>query len=97
MLGRGTVAHRLPRQFDAASDGGDPTALDLPRPLRDRPLDFSFSGLKTAVITRVEQAKESGTLPPLPDVAASIQEAIVDSLLEKGFGGRTLTLRIQKT
>ena len=71
--------------IDAASEGGDPTALDLPRPLRNRPLDFSFSGLKTAVITRVEQAKESGTLPPLPDVAASIQEAIVDSLIEKAF------------
>ena len=37
------------------------------------------------MITRVEQAKESGTLPPLPDVAASIQEAIVDSLIEKAF------------
>jgi N6-L-threonylcarbamoyladenine synthase len=71
--------------IDAASDGGDPTALDLPRPLRDRPLDFSFSGLKTAVITRIESAKEAGTLPPLADVAASIQEAIVDSLLEKAF------------
>ncbi|NND85498.1 MAG: tRNA (adenosine(37)-N6)-threonylcarbamoyltransferase complex transferase subunit TsaD [Acidimicrobiia bacterium] len=71
--------------IDAASDGGDPTAMDLPRPLRNRPLDFSFSGLKTAVITRIESAKEAGTLPPLPDVAASIQEAIVDSLLEKAF------------
>ncbi|UCG40460.1 MAG: tRNA (adenosine(37)-N6)-threonylcarbamoyltransferase complex transferase subunit TsaD [Acidimicrobiia bacterium] len=71
--------------IDAASDGGDPTALDLPRPLRDRPLDFSFSGLKTAVITRIESAKQAGTLPPLADVAASIQEAIVDSLLEKAF------------
>lgn len=71
--------------IDSASEGGDPTALDLPRPLRDRPLDFSFSGLKTAVITRVERAKATGTLPPLPDVAASIQEAIADSLIEKTF------------
>lgn len=71
--------------MDRASEGGDPTAMNLPRPLRDRPMDFSFSGLKTAVITRIEQAKASGTLPSLPDVAASIQEAIVDSLVEKTF------------
>lgn len=71
--------------IDAASEGGDPRAMDLPRPLRDRPMDFSFSGLKTAVITRIEKAKANGTLPSLPDVAASIQEAIVDSLIEKTF------------
>ena len=69
--------------IDLASDGGDPRAMELPRPLRDRPMDFSFSGLKTAVITRIEKAKRDGTLPSLPDVAASIQEAIVDSLIEK--------------
>ena len=37
------------------------------------------------MLFRSESAKEAGTLPPLADVAASIQEAIVDSLLEKAF------------
>ena len=71
--------------IDAASQDGDPGAFAFPRALRDRPFDFSFSGLKTAVVTRLEQAKEDGTLPPRADVAASIQEAIVDVLVDKTF------------
>ncbi|MGH8916280.1 MAG: tRNA (adenosine(37)-N6)-threonylcarbamoyltransferase complex transferase subunit TsaD, partial [Acidimicrobiia bacterium] len=70
---------------DAASDGGDPAAVAFPRALADRPFDFSFSGLKTSVVTFLEKAQESGDLPSLPDVAASIQEAIVDVLVEKTF------------
>ncbi len=71
--------------IDAASEGGDPERMSFPRALRDRPYDFSFSGLKTSVITQLEKAKAVGTVPPLPDVAASIQEAIVDVLVEKTF------------
>ena len=71
--------------IDAASEGGDPDRMDFPRALRDRPYDFSFSGLKTSVITQLEKAKSSGEVPPLADVAASIQEAIVDVLVEKTF------------
>jgi N6-L-threonylcarbamoyladenine synthase len=57
----------------------------FPRALRDRPFDFSFSGLKTSVVTYLEQAREAGTLPDRADVSASIQEAIVDVLVEKTF------------
>lgn len=71
--------------IDRESEGGDPDAIRFPRALADRPYDFSFSGLKTSVVTRLEKAKESGTLPPRPDVAASVQEAIVDVLVEKTF------------
>ncbi len=71
--------------IDRASDGGDPDAVTYPRALRDRPFDFSFSGLKTSVVTSLNKAKEAGTVPPLADVAASIQEAIVDVLVEKTF------------
>jgi N6-L-threonylcarbamoyladenine synthase len=62
--------------------GGDPKALSFPRPLPGRNLDFSFSGLKTAAAVRVKQ----GGRPlgkALTDFAASFQEAIVDTLVNK--------------
>jgi N6-L-threonylcarbamoyladenine synthase len=71
--------------IDLASDGGDPTAVDFPRALPERPFHFSFSGLKTSVLTFVEQRALAGELPPLADVAASVQEAIVDVLVDKTF------------
>lgn len=72
-------------EIDKASDGGDPALIDFPRALADRRYDLSFSGLKTSVVTFIEKAAAAGTLPPLPDVAASIQEAIVDALISKTF------------
>lgn len=71
--------------IDRESERGDPAAIRFPRALRDRPFDFSFSGLKTSVVRYLEKAKKEGTLPPRADVAASIQEAIVDVLVEKTF------------
>ncbi len=71
--------------IDRASDDGDPDAVRFPRALADRPYDFSFSGLKTSVVTFLEKAKAAGSLPPLADVAASVQEAIVDVLVSKTF------------
>ena len=71
--------------IDDASRDGDPAAIAYPRALRDRPFDFSFSGLKTSVVTSLNKSKAAGTVPKLPDVAASIQEAIVDVLVEKTF------------
>lgn len=71
--------------IDLASDGGDPGAVELPRALPDRPFHFSFSGLKTAVVNYLDRASRSGDLAPLADVAASVQEAIVDVLVAKTF------------
>ncbi|HSJ36159.1 MAG TPA: tRNA (adenosine(37)-N6)-threonylcarbamoyltransferase complex transferase subunit TsaD [Acidimicrobiia bacterium] len=71
--------------IDRASDGGDPTAVSFPRALPDRPYDFSFSGLKTSVITFLDNAVRAGELPERADVAASLQEAIVDVLVDKTF------------
>jgi N6-L-threonylcarbamoyladenine synthase len=71
--------------IDTASNGGDPKAVEFPRALPDRPFDFSFSGLKTSVVTFLARAERSGDLPPLADVAASLQEAIVDVLVDKTF------------
>ncbi|NNF11095.1 MAG: tRNA (adenosine(37)-N6)-threonylcarbamoyltransferase complex transferase subunit TsaD [Acidimicrobiia bacterium] len=71
--------------IDRLASEGDPGAVDFPRALADRPYDFSFSGLKTSLMTFVRTNHEAGTLPPLADVAASLQEAIVDVLVAKTF------------
>ncbi len=71
--------------IDSASQGGDPRAVAFPRALPDRPFDFSFSGLKTSVVRFIEKAARADELPPLADVAASVQEAIVDVLVAKTF------------
>jgi N6-L-threonylcarbamoyladenine synthase len=58
---------------------GDPTAIPFPRPMLDNGLDFSFSGLKTAVINHVRRHPDVATA----DVAASFQAAVVDVLVAK--------------
>jgi N6-L-threonylcarbamoyladenine synthase len=80
--------------IDALSTSGDPTAMRLPRPMRDVGLDMSLSGLKTAVVRAVD--KSPGTLAA--DVAASFQAAVVDVLVVKCeravelTGARTIAL-----
>ncbi len=71
--------------IDRDARDGDAAAVAFPRALRDRPYDFSFSGLKTSVVTYLEKAKEADELPPRSDVSASIQEAIVDVIVDKTF------------
>jgi N6-L-threonylcarbamoyladenine synthase len=67
---------------------GDPTALRFPRALLgadgERRYAFSFSGLKTAA-ARVVEAGRAGDGPPVADVAASFQEAVVDVLTTKAL------------
>ncbi len=77
MLGLGYPAG--PR-IDALAAEGDPRAVKLPRAMRGRGLDFSFSGLKTAVATWVQK---NGVPPSLSDLCASFQAAVVDQLLAK--------------
>ncbi|HSG78075.1 MAG TPA: tRNA (adenosine(37)-N6)-threonylcarbamoyltransferase complex transferase subunit TsaD [Acidimicrobiia bacterium] len=77
--------------IDVASEGGDPAAVGFPRALPDRPFDFSFSGLKTSVTTYVRREHAAGTLPPMADLTASIQEAIVDVLVDKTFNALEAT------
>lgn len=71
--------------IDLASDNGDPAAIRFPRALPDHRYNLSFSGLKTSVVTFIKKAAGSNELPPLADVAASVQEAIVDALVAKTF------------
>lgn len=62
---------------------GDPKAFDLPRAWLPGTYDFSFSGLKTAVLYLVRRLEEEGEELPLADLAASFQAAVVDVLVEK--------------
>ncbi|HKZ28957.1 MAG TPA: tRNA (adenosine(37)-N6)-threonylcarbamoyltransferase complex transferase subunit TsaD [Acidimicrobiia bacterium] len=71
--------------IDEASTRGDPAAIRFPRALPDHHYNLSFSGLKTSVVTFIKKAARSNELPPLADVAASVQEAIVDALVSKTF------------
>ena len=65
------------------AEGGDPGRFRFPRPMIDNPnLDFSFSGLKTAVLTRLRGA-DLGDPRMRADVAASFQAAVVDVLVAK--------------
>lgn len=68
---------------DRLAQGGDPTAVELPRGMSRSPgLDFSFSGLKTAVWQHVQR----NGIPEgqaLSDFCASLQEAIVDPLITR--------------
>ena len=69
--------------IDRISEGGDREAIRFPRALADRRYDFSFSGLKTSVVTQLTKAKVARALPSIEDAAASVQEAIVDVLVQK--------------
>ncbi|MDX1561939.1 MAG: tRNA (adenosine(37)-N6)-threonylcarbamoyltransferase complex transferase subunit TsaD [Gammaproteobacteria bacterium] len=65
---------------------GDPARYDLPRPLIDRGLDMSFSGLKTAARRVIEAERTAAGELPIEtqrDLAASFQAAIVDTLVAK--------------
>ena len=65
--------------IDRVAMEGDPTAIAFPRAMLDAGYDFSFSGLKTAVVNHVRRHPEVST----PDVAASFPEAVVDVLVTK--------------
>jgi N6-L-threonylcarbamoyladenine synthase len=69
--------------IDKLAASGNPGAVQLPRPLPGREdLDFSFSGLKTAVATKLEkEGRPQGSA--LEDFCASFQAAVVDVLVRK--------------
>lgn len=73
--------------IDRGAQKGKPDAFPLPMALPQKAtLDYSFSGLKTAVALLAERLKREGVLEDrLPDVCASVQNAIVGALLKKIF------------
>ena len=69
-----------------AAESGDPEAIPFPRAFSSRETwDFSFSGLKTAVLNHVRelQRSDSDLGAAIPDIAASFQAAVVDVLVER--------------
>ena len=78
-LGLGFPGGRI---IDDLAKKGKHTAIGFPRPLLNSgDYQFSFSGLKTAVRYFVDKAGEK--LPPIEDIAASFQTAVVDVLVQK--------------
>lgn len=72
--------------IDKLAKSGDKNAVSFPRVhLRDGSLDFSFSGLKTAVLNYLNKEKMQGNEVNTADVAASFQEAVIDILVENAI------------
>jgi N6-L-threonylcarbamoyladenine synthase len=71
----------------ALAEDGDESAYDFPRPMLNKPnFDFSFSGLKTAVMLEVRKAEAARCLDDCrADLAASFQRAAVDTLIAKSI------------
>ena len=68
--------------LDKLAHEGDPTAYVLPRPrVEGSPYDFSFSGLKTAVINRLHNAEQKGETVNKADLCASFQHTVTDLLV----------------
>jgi len=65
--------------IDRLAMDGDPAAVAFPRALLDEGYDFSFSGIKTSVLTYGRKHPDC----PAADIAASFQEAVVDVLVTK--------------
>lgn len=66
-----------------AAEEGDPTRFNFPRAWLEGTWNFSFSGLKTAVLREVKEYQSSGRPLPVHDMAASFQAAVVDVLFNK--------------
>ena len=80
------------------AEGGDAHFLTLPHPHPDGKYDFSFSGLKTAFLNACHKMEQKGEELPRADLAASFEQAVVDTLCEKAslamadFGLSTLCI-----
>lgn len=70
--------------IDRLAASGNPGRFPFPRPMADTDrVEFSFSGLKTAVLWAVKRLEARGEEVPLEDLCASFQRAAVDALLTK--------------
>jgi N6-L-threonylcarbamoyladenine synthase len=71
-------------KVDKASKSGNPHAIEFPRGVvADNPYDFSFSGIKSAVLNYINKAKMTGTEINIPDLCASFQESVTESLVSR--------------
>ena len=71
-------------KIDKAAAGGDPKAMEFPRgEVKDHPYDFTFSGLKSAVLNHINQMKMKGETIRVEDLAASFEASVTDSLVSR--------------
>ncbi len=71
-------------KIDQAARQGNPHAVEFPRAkVEGAPYDFSFSGLKSAVLNYINHAKMTGQEICVPDLAASFQNAVVEALVSR--------------
>lgn len=73
-------------KIDVLSNQGNPEAIDFPRIFLEKDsYDFSFSGLKSAVLNYLHRHRQKGEPVNEADVAASFQAAVIEVLVEKAF------------
>lgn len=73
-------------KIDKVSKEGDPDAIVFPRAhVADAPYDFSFSGLKSAVLNYINGCRMKGQEYSQADVAASFQKAVIDVLVDRAM------------
>jgi N6-L-threonylcarbamoyladenine synthase len=73
-------------EIDRLSKIGNQNAIQFPRVyLENNSYDFSFSGLKTAVLNYLNQARQKGEEIRVEDVAASFQQAVIEVLVDKSI------------
>ena len=73
-------------RIDALAREGDPLAIDFPQALTEKGnLEFSFSGLKSAVLNYINSEKMKGHALNKPDIAASFQHSVIEVLVGKAF------------
>lgn len=75
-------------KIDKISDEGDENAIEFPRPkMSGNVYDFSFSGLKSAVLNYLNQCEMKGEKINVADVAASFQKCVIDVLVGHSMAG----------
>ena len=73
-------------KIDKAAAGGDIHAIEFPYgEVREHPYDFTFSGLKSAVLNYINKANMMGQEINVPDLAASFEYNVVDSLVKRAI------------
>ena len=71
-------------EIEKAAENGDPFSYHFSIPqIKSNPLNFSFSGLKTAIFYKTQKMEENERLENISNIAASYQEVIIDTLLDR--------------
>ena len=74
------------QKIDKLAKEGNPHAIDFPRAhMEDAPYDFSFSGVKSAVLNHLNKCRMTGEPIVEADIAASFQQAVVDVLVDNAI------------